>query len=163
MVHLMRASTPGQGVYSVLPSGGTELAVRGLTLVWLGCLAMIAGAPAQHARMGTQVSSATVPQAPGLRRERLSEAVSVEGLIRLDVAVTDATGKAVRGLKRTDFKVRDNGQTREIIAFREPRGLPADVDPLTVILLIDTLGLPPRLAALEREQAARFLRQSAGH
>lgn len=96
MVHLMRASTPGQGVYSVLPSGGTELAVRGLTLVWLGCLAMIAGAPAQHARMGTQVSSATVPQAPGLRRERLSEAVSVEGLIRLDVTVTDGTGKAVR-------------------------------------------------------------------
>ena len=137
--------------------------MRGLTLVWLGCLAMIAAAPAQRARMGTQVSTASVPQAPGLRRELLSEAVSVEGLIRLDVTVTDETGRAVRGLKRSDFKVRDNGLAREIIAFQEPGGVLADIEPLTVILLIDTLGLPPGLVAFERDQAARFLRQNAGH
>ena len=122
---------------------------------------MIAAAPAQRAGMGTQVTAA-VPQAPGLRRELVSEAVSVEGLIRLDVTVADETGKAFTGLKRTDFRVRDNGQTREIIAFREPNGVPADRDSLAVILLVDTLDLPPDLAALEREQAARFLRQNAG-
>ena len=101
-------------------------------------------------------------QSPGLRRELLSEAVSVEGLIRLDVRVTDETGRAVRGLKRSDFKVRDNGQAREIIAFQEPGGVLADIEPLTVILLIDTLGLPPGLVAFERDQATRFLRQNAG-
>jgi len=112
--------------------------------------------------MGTPASTATAAQASGQRREVTSEAVSVEGLIRLDVRVTDATGRAVTSLQGTDFKVLDNGQAQDIIAFRGPNSGLADRDSLTVILLIDTLQLAPDLAAFERKQAARFLRQNAG-
>jgi VWFA-related protein len=99
-----------------------------------------------------------------MRQEISSEAVSVEGLIRLDVAVADDAGKAVPGLRRTDFKVYDNGQPQNIIAFRESDGIPANTDDsLTVVLLIDTLDLSADLAAVERQQTVEFLRRSAGY
>ena len=74
------------------------------------------------------------------------EAVSVKGLIRLDVVVTDSAGKAVQGLKRTDFKVLENGVRQSVVAFRAPNQVPVDSDDgLRVILLIDTIDLSPTL------------------
>ena len=90
------------------------------------------------------------------------EAVSTEGLIRLDVTVTDQARKPVAGLQRTDFEVIDNGLENQIIAFRAPDTRSTERDSPTVILVIDTLGLPGDLAAIEREQAGQFLRQNAG-
>ncbi|WP_035356657.1 hypothetical protein [Edaphobacter aggregans] len=97
------------------------------------------------------------------RKELPSEAVSAEGLIRLDATVTDQAGKAVAGLQRVDFSLFDNGQPQRIVAFRASKSLSANADDsLSVILLLDTLGLPPDLAAFERQQAAQFLRQNSG-
>jgi len=97
------------------------------------------------------------------RKELPSEAVSAEGLIRLDATITDQAGKAVAGLQRGDFSLLDNGQPRRIIAFGTSKNLSASADDsLSVILLLDTLDLPSNLAAFERQQAARFLRQNSG-
>lgn len=94
----------------------------------------------------------------------LEAAVLVEGLIRLDVAVTDHEGAAVSNLQRTDFTLLDDGHPEKIIAFRAPDS-PYDPpeQPTSVLILIDTLDLEPRLANLERSQVAKFLRGNEGH
>jgi VWFA-related protein len=140
-----------------------ELAVRQLyrlILVCLGYSSIFVGAHAQREVTGTGASTPipSVTQALELRQEATSEAVSTEGLVRLDVTVTDEAGKAVTGLQRTDFEVFDNDRENQIIAFRA-----LSRDSPRVILLIDTLGVPRDQAAFEREQASRFLRQNAGH
>ena len=104
--------------------------------------------------------------------------MSIEGLIRLDVVVSDQAGKAVEGLKRADFKMVENGVTQSVVAFRNPNDGPAGSDDgLSVILLLDTLDLPgsleqqrsegaveylPDLGQQERQQVADFLRRNAG-
>jgi VWFA-related protein len=98
-----------------------------------------------------------------LRANPRMNAAEPEGMMRIDVVVTDRTGHAVAGLKRTDFTLLDNGQPRKIISFR---AFPAttELNPLvSVILLIDTLNLPLDIAAFEREQVEKFLRQNSGH
>ena len=83
----------------------------------------------------------------GQRKELPGEAASVEGLIRLDATVTDQAGKAVAGLQLTDFRLLDNSQPQKIIAFRASKGAVASAeDSLTVIILLDTLGLTSYLA-----------------
>ena len=119
--------------------------LRGCALVGLGSMLIMAAATAQNPTAG--ISRRTAYHEPGLRQEATSEAVSVEGLIRLDISVTDETGSSVADLRRTDFKVLDNDQARKIVAFRGPNGLPTDPHSLTVSLLIDTLDLPPAVAA----------------
>jgi VWFA-related protein len=97
------------------------------------------------------------------RKEVPSEAVSAEGLIRLDATVIDQAGKPVAGLQRADFKLLDNGQPQKIIAFRALKNTSASADDsLTVIILLDTLDLPPDLAAFERQEAVQFLRHKSG-
>ena len=130
-----------------------------------GCLAIIAAATAQGPAVETnQAASSAGMQQPGMRHELPGEAVSVEGLIRLDVTVADEAGHAVPGLRRNDFKVYDNGQPRNIIAFRESDGISTSTDnSLTIILLMDTLDLSADLAAVERQQTVEFLSRSAGH
>jgi len=93
-----------------------------------------------------------------------------EGVIRLDVSVTDKSGNAVTGLKQQDFTLKDNGQPGKIVSFQAfdgARNVQAlgDVDgdpPVEVILVIDALNLPgPQLSAAERE-AENFLSQNQG-
>ena len=88
-------------------------------------------------------------------------ALRLNGLIRLDVTVTDAAGGPVSGLTRGDFAVLDNGQPRHILAFA-PGSAQSD-SKASVILLVDTLDLAPQLAALERQQVALFLRRDGGN
>jgi hypothetical protein len=166
-----------ESVYSTLRFGGDEPPVRrfyGSTLI--GFLALLA-----QAQIGTNGISASAPsptEQPGLRQELPSEAVSIEGLVRLDVVVSDQGGKAVEGLKWADFKVVENGVTQSVVAFRNPNDAAAGSDDsLRIILLLDTLDLPgsleqqmrehaaeylPDLEQQERQQAADFLRRNAG-
>ncbi|MFZ1942047.1 MAG: VWA domain-containing protein [Acidobacteriaceae bacterium] len=91
------------------------------------------------------------------------QAVEVEGLIRLDVVVRDQAGKPVAGLNREDFSLLDDGQLRKIVAFRAMTGRDRHPDArVSIILLIDTLGVPPAVATFEREQVDKFLRQNSG-
>jgi len=99
----------------------------------------------------------------GQRREAAAEAVSIEGLIRLDVSITDQSGNAVAGLQRSDFKLIDNGRSQQITAFRASTRSSTDPDDsLSVILLLDTLHLSPEVAAFTRQQAEQFLLQNSG-
>ena len=89
---------------------------------------------------------------------------SAQGLINLDVVVTDNSGKPISGLGPEDFALLDNGQPQTIISFHEFDGISFKPDPpVVVILLIDTIKMPFDLAALEREEVERFLRRNGGH
>jgi VWFA-related protein len=87
-----------------------------------------------------------------------------EGLIKLDVVVTDKLGKPISGIAREDFKLLDNGQPDKILTFHAYDGTSTGPDPpVKIILLVDALNLPERLASFERREVARFLRQNNGH
>ena len=136
-----------------------------LALSGFGFLVILAAALGQRS-----VASTDKPAAIGTgnleleqRKELPSEAVSAEGLIRLDATVTDQAGKSVAGLQSTDFRLLDNSQPQRIIAFHASKDLFAGAeDSLTVIILLDTLDLPSYLAAFERQQMAQFLRTNPG-
>src|ERR1022692_2655752 len=83
---------------------------------------------------------------------------AVQGLINLDVVVTDNSGKAIPGLGPRDFTLLDNHQPQTIISFHEFDGISSKPDPpVVMILLIDTIKMPFDLAAFERGEVERFL------
>ena len=86
-----------------------------------------------------------------------------EGLIKLDVVVTDKLGKPISGIARKDFKLLDNGQPAKILTFHAYDGTSTGPDPpVKIILLVDTLNLPERMASYERREVKRFLQQNGG-
>ena len=98
------------------------------------------------------------------RQKSLAAAVSLEGLLRLDIAVTDPDGAAVSNLQKSDFTLTDDGHPRDIVAFRSPNVTYSPPERATaVIILLDTFDLEPGLANFEREQLAKFLRHNEGH
>jgi VWFA-related protein len=87
-----------------------------------------------------------------------------EGLIKLDVAVTDAGGKPVSGLESADFSLLEEGQPQRILSFQAFTGRGAGSEPpVKTILLIDTIELPANLASEERNSVESYLRTNGGH
>jgi VWFA-related protein len=87
-----------------------------------------------------------------------------EGLIKLDVVVTDGGGNPVAGLGRADFKLLEEGQPQKILSFQQFHGRGAGLEPaVKIILLIDTIQLPPNLASEERTSVESYLRTDGGH
>jgi hypothetical protein len=87
-----------------------------------------------------------------------------EGLIHLDVVVTDPMGKTVLGLKAADFTVLDGGRPEKIISFHaygEGGGRPDP--PVSITIVLDTLELPPDLTSRARVSVETFLRRNGGH
>ena len=89
---------------------------------------------------------------------------AAQGLINLDVVVTDTSGKTIPGLGPGDFTLLDNQQPQKILSFHAFDGISAKPDPpVAVILFIDTVKMPFDLAAFEREEVERFLRRNGGY
>ena len=87
-----------------------------------------------------------------------------QGMIRLDVVVTDKLGNPVTGLRQQDFTLRDNGRPAEFVTFQAFDGITVKPDPpVEVILVIDELNLPPAQVAAAEREAENFLRQNQGH
>ena len=86
-----------------------------------------------------------------------------EGLISLDVIVTDGNGNPVPGLTESDFRLFENGREQKILSFQAFTGQGAGAEPpVKVILLIDTLDVSPKLAAMERSAVTYYLRENHG-
>lgn len=86
--------------------------------------------------------------------------------LTLDVVVTGKSGKAVAGLKETDFTVLDNGHPQKVLAFRastKPVGSDtAAGDPVKLILLVDEVNTNFDRVSYERDQIKKFLLQNGG-
>lgn len=72
-------------------------------------------------------------------------------LIVLNVTVVDAKGKYAHGLRRTDFKVLEDGQEQTISNFS------AEETPFAAAVLLDTSGSMEQRLTLARSAAIRFL------
>lgn len=95
--------------------------------------------------------------------------LAAEGLARLDVVVTDKTGKPATGLAPGDFMLLDNGQPAKIVSWQAFNPLSAKPYPsVQVILVIDeadpineTDEGAPRLSAALNE-VEKYLRRNGG-
>jgi VWFA-related protein len=87
-----------------------------------------------------------------------------EGLIKLDVLVTDSSGKPVAGLQSKDFSLLENGKPNRIVSFQAFDGVSAQPEsPVEVILVVDMLQLPISLIMMELSSVEAFLRKDDGH
>jgi VWFA-related protein len=119
------------------------------------CLAVFLSLPAiafaQQTVAAAQAGAVPAPSTP-------------EGRIKLDVLVTDKSGKPVSGLDLKDFTLLDNNQPAKILSFHASDGTPQGGDPpVEVILLIDTVNLEFKYVISERQEVEKFLSQNGGH
>ncbi|HEX9929634.1 MAG TPA: VWA domain-containing protein [Pyrinomonadaceae bacterium] len=76
-------------------------------------------------------------------------------LVVLNVAVTDAKGNSLTGLKRTDFKLFDNGIEQDITSLDSI--FTAEEAPFAAVVLLDTSGSMESRIALARSAGIKFL------
>ena len=110
----------------------------------------------------------TAPPSPELK-QRLPAAgtakpAPAEGRMRLDVVVTDQSGKPVPGLVAQDFTLQDNGQPQTILTFHASDGTQGNRDSqLSSFLMIDTVNSGLLDIGFMRDAVEKFLRQNGGH
>ena len=75
-------------------------------------------------------------------------------LVVVPVSVTDGQGNPVLNLKTTDFRLEEEGRTRDIAAIGDPGQVPLDI-----AVLLDVSGSVNARFEFERDAAARFLRE----
>lgn len=80
------------------------------------------------------------------------EVVTVDSsIVVLNATITDASGRHVPGLKRSQFTVFENGVEQEIATFA------AEETPFAAVVLLDTSGSMEQRISLARSAAIRFL------
>jgi Ca-activated chloride channel family protein len=86
-----------------------------------------------------------------------SEVVRVtSNLVVVPVAVTDAAGNAVQGLKKEDFRLEEEGRAQEVATVGTADEVPLDI---AVLFDISSSVTAKNFFTLQQEAAARFLRQ----
>jgi VWFA-related protein len=87
-----------------------------------------------------------------------------EGRIKLDVVVTDKSGKPVTGLGLSDFTLLDNKQPNPILSLHAVDGSMQKADPPTeILLLIDAANVSIQGDSVARDQVKKFLLENGGH
>ena len=87
-----------------------------------------------------------------------------EGILKLDVEVTDPSGKAVTGLEAKDFSLVDNGQPDQIVTLHAFDGAAAFPNPaVEVVLVIDEMNQSAEQVAQVDQEVSKFLRRNGGH
>jgi Ca-activated chloride channel homolog len=80
------------------------------------------------------------------------EVITVDSsLVILNATITDSTGKTVRNLKKSEFKILEDGKEQEI-AFFETESIP-----FAAVILLDTSGSMETRVSLARSAAMNFL------
>ena len=89
---------------------------------------------------------------PSLKQDQDDDVIRVTTeLVVLNVTVLDKDGKFVRGLKRTDFQIFEDGAEQRVAGFT------AEETPFAAAILLDTSGSMESRLALGRSAAIRFL------
>jgi VWFA-related protein len=87
-----------------------------------------------------------------------------DGLFSIDVAVTDAAGKAVSNLEPWDFTLLDNGQPTKIRTWYNslaPSGSAPEATP-ELIFVVDTVNLSPEQLTQTESAITQFLHRNNG-
>jgi VWFA-related protein len=97
-----------------------------------------------------------------------SQTSSQPNHILLDVVVTDRSGKAIPGLKESDFVVRTNGSVQKILSFKAVPGVASTNEPqaaqtpVKIILMVDEVNTTFDRVAYERNQIKKYLSENGG-
>ena len=106
----------------------------GSSLSFVFCV-MICAQKAILPEMRQQSEAGLALQTPMLASVSAPTYDAEEGLIKLDVVVTDKLGKPISGIARKDFKLLDNGQPDKILTFHAYDGSSTGPDhPVKIIL-----------------------------
>jgi VWFA-related protein len=140
--------------------------LRRVCLAVLLCLSALAWAqqtPAPAA-LQSQPASPPAPQDPVLSVRPAPAPRNGEGRVKLDVVVTDKSGRPVSGLELKDFTLLDNKAPVKILSFHPAAATAQAPDPpVEVILLIDAINLPFEQVAVVRQSIVKFLLRNGGH
>jgi VWFA-related protein len=129
----------------------------GLVVLFPACLLAQQGTPP-----AAQVPPA--PQQPTLSERPSAAPDNAQGRVKLDVVVTDKSGKPVSGLDRAEFTLLDDKQPAKILSFHaHDETAPAAAPPVEVILLVDTVNVGSQYVSFARQEIEKFLRQNGGH
>lgn len=80
------------------------------------------------------------------------DAIKVESsIVVVNATITDAAGKAVSGLKQSDFKILEDGKEQKIDFFA------AEEAPFAAVILLDTSGSMEQRVSMARSAAINFL------
>jgi VWFA-related protein len=106
-------------------------------------------------------SNPTAPVPPGTVLS--SSPHNANRLIKLDVVVTDHSGKPIAGLQQQDFTLLDNKEPQKILSFQaESRATLTPNAPVEVILIVDEVNVGYERVAYERDEIKKFLKQNDG-
>ncbi|HEY6489778.1 MAG: VWA domain-containing protein [Terracidiphilus sp.] len=121
------------------------------------CIALLLGASSREPAQQKIPPETGIATTPSVQRDR------AEGLIQLDVVVSDSAGDPVSGLSGADFSLLEDGRPQNILSFQafDGRGTLSE-PPVKLILLIDTIELPENLARDERLAVTAYLRHRGG-
>ena len=97
-------------------------------------------------------SRGSVPAAAAIS----SATSTAEGMIKLDVMVTDKSGDSIAGLEPGDFTLLDHGMPAKIVSFQAFNELDRPEPPVEIILVIDLLNLPLNKHFVAEKAAERF-------
>ena len=101
---------------------------------------------------------------PLLAQPAFSKSSGADGLIKLDVVVTDKAGNPISGLRSSDLTLLDSGRPQKILSFHGFDEITAKPDePVELILVIDTVNLSQEQVAAAKNSAEKFLRANDGH
>jgi len=137
-----------------------------LMICFTGLVCAQSGAPKGQATPGGEALQGDMLKQllPGLGQQRTSTFDATEGMLKLDVVVTDSSGKPVTGLRPEDFTLLDNGLPEKVVKFHAFDGATAKPDPpVELILVIDGVNLPGQQVSRVEEEIGRFLRLNGGH
>jgi len=86
-----------------------------------------------------------------------------EGLITLDLMVTDGEGRPAAGLNARNFHLLENGREQRILSFDPFNGSALRSEPpVRIILLLDKFQVPTEIARDEQKALEAFLRKERG-
>lgn len=121
-------------------------------------LLAVAGVAGAHSSVvAQQVAASPLTMPVHVQRDR------AEGLLKLDVLVTDSAGKPAMGLNASDFRLFENGREQKILSFDAFNGRQLGSEPpVKIILLMDTIDLPTQLVRNEQDAVESFLRENDG-
>jgi len=90
---------------------------------------------------------------------------SLEGLIHLDVMVTDKSGKPATGLAAKDFTLTDNGQPQKLLSLHAVDGTNSQLESPEdeVVLVLDKINLSPDQATTAERELNKYLLRNSGH
>jgi len=126
----------------------------------ISCLA----APPLCAQMSASSARHAAEAANQLSQRPVGVPDDGDGLIQINVAVANKSGEPVAGLEQKDFTLLDNNRPQKILSYHAFDGNSVKSElPVEVVLLIDTVGVSPKLASEQRQGVEGFLRQNGGH